>query len=451
MSTPEALSPTLARALVRSLMRGTAVAEGARFINVGQDNWLAAQREMLGEVAEDGHSETKFVRGAYGAGKSHFLSVVQDYGRDANWATSHVECKVDRVEIDRFETLYPRIASKIQTSDLLTVRARSQTGGEVDAIRFLLERWTAGILLKVGVREDGLTRPFDAEHRLYGQFQRGLLRSTHAPSFVQALMAFARATLSKDYDSLTAISAWLRGGNELLRIPTKYLQNPNASADPKAPVTAIRPIGAGTARDAMTGLLWLIRDAGYAGLILCIDEIEELARLRTQTRQDQALQALREFVDHGGGEGGFRHLCMYLAATPEMFDNDRYFPRYDALATRIQPLSDSINWRGPVIDLEKTPLNEQQLRAMGDRIVRVYRLAYGDQGENFSPDKSIGSLVEAVMTTRYRLAKPRLLARLLVSELERARAEKSDYRLPDDLKSLVSGAAASVAAEQATP
>src|SRR5580658_8109831 len=98
MSTTKELSPSLARALVRSLTRGTAVAEGARFINVGQDDWLAAQQELLDEVAEDGHSETKFVRGAYGSGKSHFLSVVQDHARDRNWVTAHVECKVDRVE-----------------------------------------------------------------------------------------------------------------------------------------------------------------------------------------------------------------------------------------------------------------------------------------------------------------------------------------------------------------
>jgi hypothetical protein len=201
----------------------------------------------------------------------------------------------------------------------------------------------------------------------------------------------------------------------------------------------------------MRGLLWLVRDAGYAGLILCVDEVEELARLRTQTRQDQALQALREFVDHGGGEGGFKHLCMYLAATPEMFESERYFPRYDALATRIQPLSDGINWRGPVVDLEKTPLDEGQMRRVAERILRVFRTAYGQLGGSDRLGESIGPLVSAVMTTRYRIAKPRLLARMLIDELERARAQNSAYEVPSDLAAVVSRTAGVVASERDAP
>src|SRR5690606_4173478 len=88
----------LARALVRSLTRGTAISQGVRYIHVGHDQWLVAQHELLEEVGDDGHSETKFVRGAYGAGKSHFLSVVQDRAREAGWMTSHIECKVDKVQ-----------------------------------------------------------------------------------------------------------------------------------------------------------------------------------------------------------------------------------------------------------------------------------------------------------------------------------------------------------------
>jgi hypothetical protein len=123
----------------------------------------------------------------------------------------------------------------------------------------------------------------------------------------------------------------------------------------------------------MRGLLWLVRSAGYSGLAtLCIDEIEELAKLGSRKRQDQALQALCEFVDHAGGEGGFRNLCMYLAATPDMFEGEHYFLRYDALATRIQAVSSEVNWRNPVIDLDRTPLKTAELRTMALRIRDVH-------------------------------------------------------------------------------
>src|SRR5438046_2743722 len=112
------LTPALARALIRGLVRGTTISAGVRHIHVGHTSWLAAQRELLGEIAEDGHADTKFVRGTYGAGKSHFLSMVQDLARVENWATSHIECKVDGVQIDRFETLYPQIVGKLKAVDI---------------------------------------------------------------------------------------------------------------------------------------------------------------------------------------------------------------------------------------------------------------------------------------------------------------------------------------------
>ena len=55
----------LAKAMIRSLTRGTTVSAGARHIHVGNEQWLMAQQELLNEIAEHGGAETKFVRGAY--------------------------------------------------------------------------------------------------------------------------------------------------------------------------------------------------------------------------------------------------------------------------------------------------------------------------------------------------------------------------------------------------
>jgi BREX system ATP-binding protein BrxC/D len=441
---PRSLTPQLARALIRSLNRGTAVAQGARFIHVGQREWLAAQLEMLDEVAEDGHPETKFVRGAYGSGKSHFLSVVQDFARERQWTTAHIECKTDKVEIDRFETLYPKIVEKLLTPDSMDgIEGPTSTAAPVDAAGALLDKWSKKVLQKSGIRENALSRPFDADERVYGYFERELFRSSLPSQFVHAALAYCRALLEKDVRTTSSVVAWFKGGLESLSIPAAYISSPKKTRA-VARDALYRPIGKGTAHDAMRALLWLIRDAGYAGLVLCIDEVEELARLGTQKRQDQALQALREFVDHAGGEGGYRSLCMYLAATPEMFESDRYFPRYDALATRIQPLGDGLNWRGPVIDLEKKPLTRDEMASMADGIVQVYAAAYGDTVSATTSSKIVAAVVDGAIASRQRLAKPRLLARMLVDELEHARNDGTRYQLPADLVAAAARAAASV-------
>lgn len=422
-----ALTPTLARALLRSLTRGTAIPQGVRHIHVGHGKWLTAQLELLNEVAEDGFSDTKFVRGAYGSGKSHFLSLVQDHAREGGWMTSHVECKADGVQIDRFETLYPRVVTKLSTqSDLGTTNS---TEGEIlDPVAQLLDRWTERTLLKIGVKDFGRDRPLDADMRLHEELQRGLLRSSLPYDFTSALAAYARASVGRDGETQRNVSRWLRGESEKIFLPGHYLAS-RLGSHSRADVP-LRPIGKGTASEVMRGLLWLIRAAGHTGLVLCIDEIEELAKLGSQRRQDQALQALREHVDHAGGEAGFSHLVMYLAATPEMFENERYFPRYDALATRIQPLGGSINWHAPVIDLDRTPLALDEMRALALKLWEVHRAAYGEGAASKVTADAITSLVDQVAASRFRVAKPRLLTRLLVEELDRARQAGDAYAPP---------------------
>jgi hypothetical protein len=420
-----------ARALVRTLTRGTALAEGARYIHVGHDRWLSAQMELLGEIAEDGHAETKFVRGAYGAGKSHFLSVVQDLARDAGWVTSHIECKVDGVQIDRFETLFPRIAAR-----MLLPGGLSECG---DPIQELVNRWLRNELRKAGVRQTALTRPFDIEERLIGQLRRSLLVAGLLPDFARALAVFARASVSNDLETTMLVCEWLRGAESKIDIPAHYLSN-NRSASRKADYLQLRPITRGTAHEFMKGLLWLVRGACAKGLVLCIDEVEELAKLPSRKRQDQALQALREYVDHAGGEGGYKHVCIYLAATPEMFEGEDYFPRYDALATRIQPLTAEINWRAPVIDLDKTPLHSGEMRLVAAKIADVHRIAYGAPQNGGLNGEFIDQLIDSTVRARFRIAKPRLLARTLVDELERARQNGNLYEQSQNTAALVAAA-----------
>lgn len=426
------LDPKLARALIRSLTRGTTIRAGVRYIHVGHEDWLRAQEELLSEIAEDGHSDTKFARGAYGAGKSHFLSMVQDRAREAGWATCHVECKVDGIQIDRFETLYPKIASRFLLSGTVE-QADADDAPSSDSARLLLDRWSQAMLRKVGVEPGGIRRPFDADSRLYAELHKGLLRTNLPADFTKALVVYVRAALANDLDTMMSVAHWFAGADERVAVPGKYLHRPEGAAGLRASTQVdLRPIGRGTARDVMRGLLWLVKAVGAKGLVLCIDEVEELARLPNRRRQDQALQALREFVDDAGGDGAYRYLCMYLAATPEMFEGPDYFPRYDALQTRIQPLGPEVNWRAPVVDLDRTPLQPAEMHEMAKRIWQVHRVAYGQAANGFD-EGLLKRFVSAVHESRFRIAKPRLLARLLVDELERARQQGKEYAAPADV------------------
>jgi len=139
---------------------------------------------------------------------------------------------------------------------------------------------------------------------------------------------------------------------------------------------------------------------------------------------------------------------MYLAATPEMFEGEDYFPRYDALATRIQPLGDTINWRAPVIDLDRTPLSPSQMAEMATRIRSVHICGYGERASEALSSESLQHFVSAVLESRFRIAKPRLLTRLIVDELERARQDPSAYVKPANVAKLLSRTAEQLTREE---
>jgi hypothetical protein len=313
---------------------------------------------------------------------------------------------------------------------------------DTDSMRLLLERWAQGVHRRAGLREDPMRRPFDADQRIYSALGQGVLRTNLPPDLVQALTAFARASWERDEEVIRAVTTWLHGAGSSVTIPGRYTRSPsgmatNGRATIPAPVE-FKPIGRGSAREAMRGLLWLVREAGFKGLLLCIDEIEAITRLNRK-RQDQALQALRDFVDNAGGGGAFRHCCMYLAATPEMFEGADYFPRYDALATRIQPVGGKeINFRAPVIDLDRTPLQQEEMMEIARRIWFVHQTAYGTLELPGFDEALLQKVIAALMRSRFgRIARPRLLSRLLVWELERARQDPAAYRPPGDIDATI--------------
>lgn len=435
MSESERPYRRIARMLARSLLTGTPVVDGVRFIHVGHARWLDAQVELLRELAEDSDSDVFFVRGAYGAGKTHFLACVQDRAQEEGWATAHIECRRDRAELDKFETVYPRIIYKLRSRRMLQEAGRDEDPAEIDGGRWFLDHWAKRLLAEAGHSEGPVRRTLEVEERLYSLLQERIVQRNLPGNLQTALCAYARARLTGNAEVRNELVAWFRGEFRHVGIPATLLQRPGLAGRGPVSTQAVRsvdlpPVTRSTSLEVLRGMLWVIRQTGHSGLVLCIDEIEEIANLRPQKRQDQCFQVLREFVDNADGDLGLRYLCTYFAATPEMFDSERYFRRYDALATRIEPVGDTINWRSPVIDLDRTPLADHELRTLAYKIRDVHAIAHDRNSAEIFTDTVLDNLVGVVCAARYRVAKPRLLCRVVISELERARQEGPGYVPP---------------------
>jgi hypothetical protein len=64
----------------------------------------------------------------------------------------------------------------------------------------------------------------------------------------------------------------------------------------------------------LRGLLLILRDSGYAGLVLVLDEVETIQRVRSDVR-DKSLNALRQLMDEMD-LGRFPGLYLVVTGTP---------------------------------------------------------------------------------------------------------------------------------------
>jgi hypothetical protein len=83
----------------------------------------------------------------------------------------------------------------------------------------------------------------------------------------------------------------------------------------------------------LRGLLLILKDSGYSGLVLVLDEIETLQRVRGDVRE-KGLNALRQLIDDIDG-GRFPNLYLLITGTPAFFDGPQGVQRLEPLAQRL--------------------------------------------------------------------------------------------------------------------
>src|SRR5246127_174265 len=83
----------------------------------------------------------------------------------------------------------------------------------------------------------------------------------------------------------------------------------------------------------LQGLLVILRDAGYRGLIFVLDEVETLQRVRSDVR-DKGLNALRQLMDEIDA-GNYPGLYLLITGTESFFDGPQGAQRLAPLAQRL--------------------------------------------------------------------------------------------------------------------
>ncbi len=401
--------------ILKALRSGSTPGAFARELSVGQTPWFRTALQLLDELADCEHFDVRFIRARYGGGKTHFLRCLQYEAKARNWVTAYVLLKHESVELDRFNTIVAEIADKLELPD------------DKRGLPALLHQALIGIAKRNGYDPSGALS-FKTRERAQRAVSQFIQEHGLGFQFNLALQVCLYALLEKDELLLAQFANWLAGGGESLTVdPNELWTSPNQPKT-KASKTILKPLGLGDAEQLIRLMALLVGEAGYNGLYIAIDEIELIGG-QTSRRRNNSFQTLRELVDQNDESLMPPSTCLYLAATPDMFENKEMFPSYKALQDRIEEMPSltgkgAVNYRAPVVNLDSTELDERELRTLAENVVAVFKVANGEPSSDAL--SRVETLVAAVAKGNYVIARPRLLCRCMVDLLE--------GRLGDDLR-----------------
>ncbi|MDA0169814.1 BREX system ATP-binding protein BrxD [Solirubrobacter taibaiensis] len=296
--------------IVAALLRGSVPERGLETFAVGLERLAPAVEKELHDVAAGG-AHFKAIRGDYGTGKTFFARWLTERAKAEGFATSEVQISETETPLHRLETVYRRLVERLSTADV------SQ-----GALRTVLERW--GFALEEDVLATGEVSEHD-EAALAVRVDRlmeGRLAevSRSAPLFATALRAHRAALAAGDKAQADGVLAWIGA-------------QPNVPAAVKRKAGFKGEIDHFGALSFLQGLLVVLRDAGHSGLVLVLDEIETLQRVRSDVRE-KSLNALRQLIDEVYG-GRFPGLYLVITGTPAFFDGPQGAQRLAPLAQRL--------------------------------------------------------------------------------------------------------------------
>lgn len=298
------------REIIDALRRGTVPERGLDALAVGLDSIAPTLRDEL-DVVRRGGSGFKAIRGEYGSGKTFTSRWLAEQARKEGFATSEVQVSEGETPLHHLETVYRRLVERLTTSDTRGGALRSV----IDGWFFTLEEEVLAAGKVDETDQAGLLRETEelAERRLEHITRR-------APAFSTVLRNYRRAVAEGDHELAEGLLAWLGG-------------QPHVAASVKREAGVKGEVDHDAALSFLAGLLTVLRDAGRAGLVFVLDEVETLQRVRSDVR-DRALNALRQLIDEIDN-GRFPGLYLVITGTAAFFDGPQGVQRLPPLAQRL--------------------------------------------------------------------------------------------------------------------
>lgn len=328
-----------------ALRKGLVPERGIDAFAVGIEKQRGELQRQL-ELARSGEGTIKFVRGGYGCGKTFMARLALLDAQRQGFATSFVVVSDNDLKFHRFDDVYRKVLTELGTASC----PRGALGD-------ILDRWIARVeqaLLAAG--EDDADPSFDAkvQHRLDEDLM-AMTGGQAPPDFVRVIQTIFELKQKGELAEAGALISWLCGSG-------------NVSAAAKKSAGIKGDIGSRDALDYLRGVLEIVKAAGYAGLVIVIDEAETILRMRADSRH-KSLNGIRQIADAAGSYPG---LLWLFTGTPEFFDSRHGVAGLAPLHDRIRFLKQGRFASLRQAQLELVPFDATRLRAVALRLRELF-------------------------------------------------------------------------------
>ena len=347
--------------IIQALRAGVVPKLGLQHIQVGR---VREVEEMVKDVDRilDGGATIRFIIGEYGAGKTFFLNLVRLVALEKGLVVFSGDLGPDR----RLHATGGQARSLFAE---FTRNAATRTKPEGGALTSIVERFITQAV-----------RDAEAADRKVDSVIREKLANME-----ELVGGYEFATVIERY-----WQGYENGDDELKSAALRWLRAEFATRTDARKALGVRTfINDASLYDHLKLFSVLVREAGYKGLLIVVDELVNLYKLSAaQARNSNYEQILRILNDVL--QGSAAHLGILMGGTPEfLMDTRRGLYSYEALRSRLAENTFAkdglVDLSGPVVRLQN--LTPEDLFVLLANIRRVF--AGGDESRQLVPDEAL--------------------------------------------------------------
>lgn len=361
------LRPRERDAIIQSLRAGVTPRTGLQHIQVGRVREVEALLKDIERIS-DGGSAFRLVIGEFGSGKTFFLQLIRSIALEKGLVTVHADLSPDRrlhATGGQARNLYAELMRNLST--------RTKLDG--NALTSVVERFITEARRQAG--SSGATVNSVIEGRL-----SHLSELVGGYDFAKVVAAYWKGHEQDNEQLKSDAVRWLRG-----EFTTK--------TDARNALDVRTIVDDANVYDHFKLLSLFVRQAGYGGLLVNLDEMVNLYKLSSQkarvSNYEQILRILNDCL-----QGSAKHLGFLLGGTPDfLFDPRKGLFSYEALHSRLAENSFArsagvIDYSAPSLHLAN--LAPEELLILLRNLRHIF--AAGDANKYLVPDEAISAFLE---------------------------------------------------------